>query len=337
MFFKAVCLIEGGNSMKPRFIRTAAIAVVLLMIAAVLTGASGAFDSSSTSKKNSKDGLAKSAEPMLENAWPTLSEEEQDKAIDGLKKFAEATSTQLDRPLKAFETRYFLFYSDLPLQEAQNWAGLLDRMYERLAELFAVPKGENVWVGKALVFVFSKADDYRRYEREMLHTDPGTTAGMCHSFGSGIVKIAFYRQRQELTFAHVLVHESVHGFVHRFRTPVPIPSWANEGLAETIATELVPQRGRASGVKSQAREELQLHQSNLGDFFQASHISAWQYPVAEELCTFMIQASKKNYVEFINGIKEGLTSEEALSKRYKAPRERLIPAFGQWLGVKQLQ
>jgi hypothetical protein len=300
-----------------------------LLTGTVLAAPIGHSVSSSKDKPVSQD--------VIPNAWPVLTEEQQAQSITELKQFADDTSIKLKRPLKAFETKYFLFYSDLPPVQAANWAGLLDRMYAKLAEMFAVPKGVNIWRGKALVFVFTKADDYRRYEREAMNTDPGSSAGMCHSFSNGIVKIAFYRQPEELEFAHVLVHESVHGFIHRYRTPVPVPSWANEGLAETIATDLVPQRGRRDGVKAMAREGLQVHKSQMGDFFTEQHIVSWQYPVAEMLCTFMIQASSKNYVEFIKGIKDGMDAQEALESKFKAAKDRLVPVFGQWLGVKQLE
>jgi hypothetical protein len=305
--------------------------VASLFIAPATFAAPSASSGQSSISKNKKP-----PEEVIENAWPKLSDAQMQEAVDALKKFAEETQTKLNRPLQPFETKFFLFYSDLPPQQAQNWAGLLDRMYARLAEMFAVPKGENIWAGKALVFVFVRKEDYQRYEREMMHTEPGGTAGMCHSNSNGIVRIAFYRQPDELEFAHVLVHESVHGFIHRYRTPVPVPSWANEGLAETIATDLVPQRGRRDNVKVMAREGLQ-ERKGMGDFFTADHISAWQYPVAEEMCTFMITAGKKNYVEFIKGIKEGLTWDEALDKRFKAPVDRLVPVFGQFLGIRNLQ
>src|SRR5687768_10061477 len=107
-------------------------------------------------------------------------------------------------------------------------------------KMFALEKGLNIWRGKGLIFVFTQANDYRKFQVLMHRTDPGQSAGMCHSFNSGIVHIAFYRQPDELTFAHVLVHESVHGFLHRYRKPSHVPSWANEGLAEVIAAELVP-------------------------------------------------------------------------------------------------
>jgi hypothetical protein len=272
------------------------------------------------------------------NAWPKRTPEEQAQAVEEIKKFATETAEKMQLPLKLYETKFFLFSSNIPPAEAKNWSGLLDRMYAKLAEIFAVPKGENIWRGKAIVFVFTKKVDYQRYEQEINNTDPGPSDGMCHSYSNGLVTIAFYRQKDELVFAHVLVHESVHGFVHRYRSPARVPSWANEGLAETIATELVPQPTKgAATIKDFARREIQLHGQRLGDFFSLEHIEPWQYPVAETMCTYMIMQAKRNYVDFINGIKDGMTPEEALATRFKAGPDRLVPKFGEWLGLKRLK
>ena len=307
-------------------------ACVLLFALARSSSAAPPRASSSSSKQDTT-----STQVTIANGWPKLTEEQQAKAVDEMKQVAEDVAKKLKHDLLLHETKYFLFYSDLNPREAANWAGLLDRMYGRLAELFAVAKGENLWRGKALIFVFSKADDYRRFEREIAHVDPGPSAGMSHCFNNGVVMIAFYRQPQELTFAHVLVHESVHGFLHRYRSPEHIPSWANEGLAETIASELVPERGRRELVKTSAREFIQEHGNSLGNFFEAEHIEGWQYPVAETMCTFMISANKRNYVDFINGMKEGLSWEDSLAQRYKAPLDRLVAVYGNWVGVRGLK
>ena len=88
-------------------------------------------------------------------------------------------------------------------------------------------------------------------------------------------------------------------------------------MAEVIASELVPDP--ATGNRDIfAREELISHGNAMGDFFTAEHISGWQYPVAETLCSFMIKSNKKNYVDFINGIKDGLSAQESLEQKYKA-------------------
>jgi hypothetical protein len=74
----------------------------------------------------------------------------------------------------------------------------------------------------------------------------------------------------------------------------------------------------------------------MGDFFTADHIDGWQYPVAQMLCEFMITAGKRNYVDFVNGIKDGMSWDDALTNKFKAPVDRLVPVFGQTLGVKNL-
>ena len=309
------------------------VSLILIVSLAVFAPSARAAPSRASSSK--QDTTSTQITPP--NAWPKLTNEQQAKAVEEMKQVAEDVAKKLKHDLLLHETKYFLFYSDLNPREAANWAGLLDRMYARLAELFAVPKGENLWRGKGLIFVFSKADDYRRFEREIAHVDPGSSAGMSHCYSTGIVMIAFYRQPQELSFAHVLVHESVHGFLHRYRSPEHIPSWANEGLAETIATELVLERGRREQVRTSAREFIQQHDNSLGEFFEAEHIQGWQYPVAETMCTFMVSANKRNYVDFINGMKEGLSWQDSLAQRYKAPLDRLVAVYGSWVGVRGLK
>jgi hypothetical protein len=278
---------------------------------------------------------ASGPDAVLKKLWGVQKPEEQAASVKELKDWAEKTAGWKNGSLRLLETEYFLFYSDLQPAEAQRWRGLLDRMYARLAELFGVEKGRNLWRGKALVFVFSKPGDYQRFQRESHKTDPAGSAGMCHTYSNGYVHIAFYRQPQEMLFAHVLVHESVHGFIHRYRSHVTVPSWANEGLAEVIAAELVPRPPEARQRYTRAQESLRQRKGVGGDFFNARNIAAWQYPVAENLCSFMIQQNKRGYVEFINAVKDGMGVEEAMEQKFGAPQSRLVPAFLNAMGVKQ--
>jgi hypothetical protein len=282
---------------------------------------------------------------IQERFWGPQSEEQQAAAIAELKAFAQETQKKMEKPLELNETSFFLFYSDLDKHEARNWSSNLDDMYAELAKLFQIDRKTNIWRGKALVFVFRSATDYRRFQVTMHQTDPGPSMGMCHTYGNGLVHVAFYRPKDDLQFAHVLFHESVHGFLHRYRSPVNVPSWANEGLAEWIARKLlremrVPDERLAREVQRRekdARYQAQLwiqHMGGIGDFFTADHIDGWQYNISEMMTTFMIAQSQKNYVAFINGIKDGLTWEQALETKYKATPPVIIPAFGRWLGVK---
>lgn len=268
-------------------------------------------------------------------SWPELTKDELEAAVELMKQRGEEINGLFNNKLKLRETDYFLFYSDLRPSEADRWGSLLDRMYERLAELFGVPGGKNIWFGKAIIITFSQPADFHRCESEVYDNPNGPKLrGVCHGYQDGRVEITFIRQAVELEFADVLVHESVHGFLHRYRSPVHVPSWANEGLAEVISNELVRKPATNNVVLSQARGRLQI--AGLREsFFAARQIEAEDYPVAQTLCEFMIRQSKRRYVAFINAIKDGRAVDQSLSDDYGADRDRLIDAYMNDMGVKR--
>lgn len=284
-------------------------------------------------------GGAKVVGEAPKGPWKKLTADEQTQAVQELDAFADKTQATMQLKLSRRDPTYFLFYSDLPNADAKRAADLLDRMYTRLADLFGTGKRVNIWRGKALVFVFTKQDDYLRFQRLMHNTDARGTFGMCHTFGNGDVHIAFFRQPDAGAFKHVLVHESVHGFLHRFKTPASIPSWVNEGLAEAIADELVPDaagKGNAATAAA-AKSAIEQHGNRLDGMFDAKSIADWQYPVAESVTQFMIEHNKSAYVNFVTGMKEGMSCQDALAKKFNADREGLLRAYADAMKIKDLK
>jgi len=276
-------------------------------------------------------GLTGAAPP-----WPGLTRDDHDRAIEQAKAFAERAHLQVSGRLAFYETRYFLFFTDLNRDEALKWQALLDRMYDRMCEMFAVKRGTNIWRGKASVYVFRSDDDYRKFEQTLFNTPAENTAGRCHANSRGDVTIAFYRQLDEKTFANILVHEATHGFLHRYRTAVHVQSWANEGLAEWIAADLVPQSQTPKARRSRANQMLRQWR-NLGpDFFTTPQIAGDQYGIAYTFTAFLISADRSGYVKFINGCKDGLDSVRSLEKAYGVPVEDIVAAYGRSMGVGHL-
>jgi hypothetical protein len=87
---------------------------------------------------------------------------------------------------------------------------------------------------------------------------------------------------------------------------------------------------------SDAKGDLQAKKS-VGNFFQEEHIVAWQYPVARTLTEFMVTQSRKGYVDFINGIKDGLRWDEAITQKYGVSVPQLLHAYGVSEGVTDLK
>ena len=274
-------------------------------------------------------------EPEPQN-WGKLTPEQHAAAIEQLKQLAERAKANVTPGLALHETKYFLFYSDLKPAEAAQWAALLDRMYARLADLFAIPKGENVFRGKALVLVFAKLEDFDAFEKTVHNRDPGLSNGVCHQRGDGLVHIAGFREPVDADFDALLVHESVHAFGHRYRKPPRLPSWENEGLAETIAAALVDQRGKRQELRQYAITRLR-ERGALGEqFVSGGRIEGWQYPVAHMLTEFMIRENRAGYVAFIDAIKDGAEWPDALAQKFGATPEQLAAAFGQSLRIRGL-
>jgi len=263
----------------------------------------------------------------MPDRWPPVNESEHEALVAEAHAFAQKAGRALDRSLAHAETRFFIFYTDLDRAEARNWARELDRMYARLADLFGLEEGENIWRGKALVFTFRDAEHYRLFEDQVMGVNPGTSAGMAHGFSDGRVVIAFYRQSDRDAFAHLLVHETVHGFLHRYRSPRRIPSWANEGLAELIAGELVEDPRRRAWDEKRVLERLSARGAPGPELFEVSHIQGPDYPVAWSLTRFMMKADRRRYAAFINGIKDGLAWEASLEKHFGTTRQRLVKAW----------
>ncbi len=267
--------------------------------------------------------------------WGQQHEEQRAETVEKLKRRADEMMAKASTKLVVYETTYFLFYTDLTRTEAMRWVEVLDRMYARLAEMFGVPKDENIWYGKAVVFVFSKKEDFKRFEKEVFNIDKDA-GGRCHQRGDGSVFITFKRQDPPDAFARILTHESTHGFLFRYRARPRIPSWANEGLAEVMEFELVPGAGLRQASDARARTELR-NADPLKNFFTGEQIEFNQYPIARTLTEFMIRQNKKGYVDFFNGIKDGMAWEDALETKYGVKLSQLLAAYGQSMGVRDLR
>ncbi|MEM9418563.1 MAG: hypothetical protein AAGA25_05830 [Planctomycetota bacterium] len=276
--------------------------------------------------------------------WGDLSDELMASSVEALKAEMVEAQKKINLRLRLYEdaSDYFLFYSDLPPKEARQWAGLLDQMYDRLSKIFGLEKGKNIFLGRGLIIAFEYESDYHNYFRRVHQFDSRGSLGLCLSYGTGKSEVALFKQRSDLDFARVLVHEAVHMFNHRYRSHPILPNWVNEGLAEHVSSGLVDNSG--FGESSLARSidyglSLLRQQKTLGgnSFFYAANIEAHHYPMAQLLTTFMIKQNGKRYQAFINAIKDGKRWEDALEEDYGVQLEPLIDAFGRSLKIRDLK
>jgi hypothetical protein len=207
-----------------------------------------------------------------------------------------------------------------------------------MCELYGVSAGTRVWLGgKAPIFAFLTQQQFSAFEAKYFHVPAQGVDGICHQNSRGDVVIACFCGQDPNDFGQMLVHETSHGFIHRYKTKARLPSWVNEGMAELIGAEMVPRSNSVPNKERAALMILQQRRSLGGNFFTAESLDDWQYGVASSLNRFLLQTDRARYVRFIEGLKEGLQWPDALQRAYGGTPEQLVTQYGQRIGVPDLR
>ena len=270
--------------------------------------------------------------------WPELTDEQQKEELAKRKEFIRQVCERASGlNLRLYETQYFLFLSDLPPQQAAIYVPYLDAMYKELCKGFGIKKGTNIWLGKAVVLAFAIKDAFQQFEMEFYKHDSGSAAGLAHLDSTGVVVISCHCNMDARQFGTVLVHETAHGFVHRYRSSQQLPTWLNEGAAEWVAATV--NRGDNSVQRKQADglQTMRQDRSLGGNFFATDmRFKVWQYGAASSMTDFLIRSNPKAYREMVEGIKSGKKWEDALKDSYKVTPPELAARFGMAIGVPGL-
>jgi hypothetical protein len=272
--------------------------------------------------------------------WQPPTTEEVEAAMkyyDELMAKAQAQFPQLR--FQRVETKYFVFYTDMPAGQVQGYIAQLDSMYDQMCALFGIPAGTNIWLGKCPVIAFLHQAAFEQYEAVTMENPipGGGVAGLNHQWSDGRVVTVCARGDDPIFFAVVLVHETAHGFLHRIRSNGRVPPWMNEGIAEWVSGVVVPQSDHIANRMAEAVPRIRTTNSLGGDFLDDDGmIERWQYGVAATLTQFLLSADANAYRGLITAIKEGYTWREGLELTYGITPEELATAYGRQVGLPQL-
>lgn len=288
-----------------------------------------------TRAKKPSDRQEQDEEKPCPNPWPELTEEQQAASLAKQKKLLDSLPGALK--LASFpyaETPRFLFATDLPPQLAAPVLPSLEAMYKELCNAFGVDKNTNIWRGKAVIVAFARRETFQQFELTLFHEAQDTAQGLAHQASNGEMLISCYYGSSPSFFPVVIVHETTHGFMHRYRSAQHIPSWINEGAADWVAGAVV--RNDNAVRRRQAAAVAQIWQTrSLGGeaFLYAEQVHGVQYGTASKMTEFLLSFNPKAYRKFINGIKDGQTWQVSLKENYGFTPEQLAFRFGQYIGV----
>ena len=270
--------------------------------------------------------------------WPELTSEQHDAEVESLKAFVQQVRGSFPA-VELVETHEFLVATDILPEQVAPFVASLDSMHDFLCTLYGIPQGEPVWKGKCLVFAFAREDDFLAFEGRFMQTQPQGVHGLCHQRSDGRVVMACYRGNDPAAFAHMLVHETSHGFNHRWLSPARVPSWLNEGLAEWVGSQVVPGSGQVRAKEFSAFEAMRAGGRVGENFFddeRDSRIAPLQYGVASSLVRFLVSRDRKRFAQFVQMVKEGSSAEDALAATYRATLDELLVVYGRAIGVPNL-
>lgn len=290
-------------------------------------------------ERNAKEHRAWLARLKARNVEPWPDESEKDHA-EGLSR----SRAMIDEVVAAlpgmqlYETEHFLFTSNIPAAQVGPYIASLDRMYEWMCQLYGIPADQKVWLGaKVPVFAFLEQSQFAEFEQKYFELNPVGIYGLCHQSPRGDVIISCFRGDNPRDFAQMLVHETSHGFNHRYKTKQPLPNWVDEGMADLIGAQMVPASQMVKNREMRALAQMSQQRSLGGNFFSAKAIESWQYGAASSLNRFLLQADRKAYVRFIENLKEGMPWPEALERAYGTSPDEMLLHYGQWVGVEGLR
>lgn len=272
--------------------------------------------------------------------WEEIPSTELTKYVGDQKDFLTKVGTHFARlPMQLHETKYFLFFTDMPAGQAAPFIAQLDKMYEFLGQAFGIKPGTNIWQGKSPVVCFINKADFVEFEFKFMdNADASGAQGLCHQSTDGKVLTSCYRGDNPDFFAAVLVHETAHGYIHRFRTTTFVDTWVNEGIAEWVAAAIVPKEGKAGeiGRRQRSGAELVRRSGRLGQFYDAERLSRDQYGIASSMVELLIKLNPDQFKLFFNGIKDGLKWEDSLTRAYGFTRADLTTLYGRSIGLPNL-
>jgi hypothetical protein len=267
--------------------------------------------------------------------WPELSADEHAAEVESLEKLV-AEVKEAFPALQVTATHEFIVATDIPAAQMAPYVKSLDAMHDFLCDLYGIPRGEPVWKGKCLVVAFLREQDFQAFEARFMKVRMAGAHGLCHQSGDGRVIMACHRGDDAPAFAHMLVHETSHGFNHRWMSPQRLPNWLNEGIAEWVGTKVVPGSDQVPLKEAHALDFMRRTGTLGPEFLTRENIDAVQYGMASSLVKFLARDLKK-FAAFVQGIKEGTPVEESLQASYKISLADLIQAYGAAVGVPQLK
>lgn len=233
--------------------------------------------------------------------------------------------------LHLIETRNFLIFSAWPHKDDARLGDSCEKMHAHLRQEFMLPRGQQVWAGKLPIYLLEDKQQYRRFTEEVDGRKSPDAGGYMSQQSDGFCHMVLNHVSGATYFYGLLVHEGTHAFLARYVTTAVLPTWLNEGLAETMAAQLVPECAAAGRYVAATRTAVQRN-IDPSPLFKGVTLNEQDYGMAQSLVRFLLARDRKAFVQLIKLLKAGTEETASLSRAYGLTREELVR---QWKAASQ--
>jgi len=305
------------------------VALMLTIAAAALVGpAVLAVEDSATAKDDQavQGAGATVLEAPLEAAEDddALPEFDQAKIIAGQRARIETIKHQLQLVVVRSESEHFMLFSDLTTPVRNAILIWLEDLRSKVVTQLGVNPKERLWDGKCLVVVFAKQEFLASFAGKFDNHHTKRPRGYFvlearRSKDPRLVHIAAYQPLKggNEALREVLVHETTHAIVEVYRKSAPLPLWVHEGLAEYMTVLVDPTLRPAKQARAFEAAAADPYVSIRRLFtrrFPASDLAAYSISMSLVECLHSVDAG--GVMRFVELMKEGKPSEEALGRAY---------------------
>ena len=230
----------------------------------------------------------------------------------------------------------WVIYANLNRGDAQELGRRMDNMYRKVAEMFALPKGLNLFHGKGVCIVSPDEAQYRAIEKAAFGMEPPEGCiGLCHMTGPKVVVNA-WQSPDDDQFMATLVHEATHGVMYRYGTPVHLPLWAEEGYAEFVAARSFESSPVDRPRRHQGLNWIRAGNPTLPFFATNGTDGVWPgenavgYSIGYLTVCLMIDQKGTAFGDWVKDVKRGVPWEAALKTRFGTDAAQLAQTIEGW-------
>lgn len=276
--------------------------------------------------------------------WPVLTDAERDAALATMREDAKRYSAMAGVSVAPVETEFFILVSELRPAETKELQKELDGMYRKVLGYLGVDPTVNLFWGKAVIFLFATEDRFKAVEAGAFQNPmvgrpgSGQVMGLCHTMREKVF-VNSWRCPDYALFGSVLIHETVHGIMHRFSTPARLPAWADEGFSDWVAAQFQP----ATVERSRRDQAMQFIRSggNLVTVLDMNYRdgswpgqNALGYAVGYAIVDAMMREDPRRFEAWLRAVKGGVPWEEALQKSCSLTKQQLAANVSRFFSTR---